>query len=144
MKINQAGLDLIKQAESLQLKAYRCPAGILTIGYGHTGADVHSGLVIIKDQAEQLLKQDVEEFEEGVSHLVDEKKTTDNQFSAMVSLAFNIGLGNFKKSSVLSFHKQCKPSSAAESFNMWNKGGGRVLEGLVKRRKSESKLYLTE
>ena len=144
MKINQAGLDLIKQAESLQLKAYRCPAGILTIGYGHTGPDVHSGMVINKEKAEQLLKQNVEEFEEGVTHLVNDVKTTDNQFSAMVSLAFNIGLGNFKKSSVFSFHRQGKLNSAAESFNMWNKGGGKVLDGLVKRRKDESKLYLTD
>ena len=142
MNINQAGIDLIKHYEGCRLTAYRCPAGILTIGFGHTGPDVRSGQVITEEQAEALLRQDLGKFEEGVSHSLGDAITTESQFSAMVCLAFNIGLGAFKSSSVLRYHRDNKPNSAAQSFLMWNKGGGIVLAGLTRRRNAERELYL--
>lgn len=139
--INAAGLNIIKQAEGLELKAYRCPAHILTIGYGSTGPHVKEGMVITEAQAEELLRSDLRRFEDAVDKAA--PGATDNQFAAMVSLAFNIGEGAFLGSSVLRKHKAGDRVGAAESFKLWNKGGGRVLPGLVKRRAAESQLYRT-
>lgn len=142
MKISQAGLDLIKAFEGLVLKAYTCPAGVLTIGYGHTGPDVYPGLRITADQAEDLLRKDLAKFERGVLMYLDGVPTAQAQFDAMVSLAFNIGLGGFMRSSVLRHHKAGNRLRAAASFLMWVKGGGKTLPGLVRRRNAERKLYL--
>lgn len=142
MKDTKEGLDLIKGFESLQLKAYKCPAGIWTIGYGHTGPDVYEGQVISVDQADMLLKLDVARFENCVN--AQTTKSTPQQFAAMVSLAYNIGEGNFKKSSVLRLHNLGKYAEAAQAFALWNKAGGKVLPGLVKRRAAEAALYLSD
>lgn len=139
--INAAGMNIIKQSEGLELKAYRCPANILTIGYGSTGPHVKEGMVITEAQAEELLRSDLRRFEDAVDRAAPD--ATDNQFSAMVSLAFNIGEGAFIGSSVLRKHKAGDRVGAAESFKLWNKGGGRVLPGLVKRRAAEAQLYRT-
>ena len=92
-RINSAGLVLIQSFEGLRLTAYRCPAGVWTIGYGHTGPDVNPGQRITPAEAEALLRGDLDRFESGVAAAVGNAPTTDNQFAAMVSLAFNIGLG---------------------------------------------------
>lgn len=139
--INKSGLDLVKASEGLRLKAYRCPANILTIGYGSTGSHVKEGMVITEAQAEELLRSDLRRFEDAVAEAL--PSATDNQFSAMVSLAFNIGIGAFLKSTVLRKAKVGEHVAAAEAFKMWNKGGGRVLPGLVKRRAAEAQLYRT-
>lgn len=138
--INAAGLSLIKEFEGLRLKAYKCPAGIWTIGYGHTGRDVTPSQAITEDRAEALLKADLARFELGVERLA--KDANDNQFSAMVSLAFNIGLGAFEGSTVLKRHNLGNKLGASRAFPMWNRGGGKVLPGLVRRREAEAKLYL--
>ena len=143
MKTSQAGLDLIKAFEGLALKAYTCPAGVLTIGYGHTGPDVYPGLRITADQAGELLRKDLAKFERGVMIYLDGAPTTQAQFDAMVSLDFNIGLGGFMRSSVLRHHKAGNRLRAAASFLMWVKGGGKTLPGLVRRRNAERKLYLS-
>lgn len=143
MKTSQAGLDLIKRFEGLRLEAYTCPAGVLTIGYGHTGPDVFAGLMLTADWAEDILRKDLAAFERGVMMYLDGAPTTQNQFDAMVSLAFNIGLGGFMRSSVLRHHKAGNRLRAAASFLMWVRAGGRVMKGLINRRNAERKLYLT-
>src|SRR5262245_6586870 len=95
-RTNDAGVALIKRYEGLSLKAYRCPAGALTIGYGHTG-DVEEGDVITEEAAEELLRQDLRVFETGVERFVT-VKLNDNQFAALVSFVFNVGLGAFARS----------------------------------------------
>jgi lysozyme len=143
MKMNAAGLALIKASEGLRLTAYRCPAGVLTIGYGHTGSDVEAGQKITKQQAEALLASDLVTFERTVGKCAVEADTSINQFSAMVSLAYNIGLKAFQSSSVLRLHRLGDHTRAADAFLMWNKGGGKVLPGLVTRRMKERELYLS-
>lgn len=153
MNINNAGLALIKKAEGLRLKSYLCPAGVPTIGFGHTGPDVHLGQEINEREAEQYLRGDLLRFEHGVEQLLEGCPTTENEFSAMVCLAYNIGLGKkdpgrfaptgFAHSSVLKFHKAGDKTAAANAFLLWNKAGGKVLNGLVKRRNAERDLYVS-
>lgn len=140
--VNQATIDLIKRNEGCELTAYRDSVGVLTIGYGHTGDDVTEGLRITQQQAEALLRQDLEKFQDGVDDLVT-GDASDNQFGAMVSLAFNIGLGNFRTSSVLRNHNAGDHQATADAFLLWNKAGGHVLPGLDRRRHEERALYLT-
>jgi lysozyme len=142
MKISQEGIDLIKEFEGCSLKAYRCPAGILTIGYGHTGKHVTQGMVITQFEAENLLKSDLVRFEEAVTRSAG--PAYQNQFDAMVSLAYNIGTAAFAKSSVARLHSHGQYTGAASAFLLWNKAGGMVLAGLVRRRKAERNLYLGE
>ncbi len=143
MKIDKAGLDLIKHFEGFSLRSYKCPAGVWTIGYGTTGQWVKEGVIITAEMADQLLRDDVAKFERGVERALQGAPTTQNQFSAMVSLAYNIGLGGFQRSSVLRHHRAVNKLRAAASFLMWVKGGGKTLPGLVRRRNAERKLYLS-
>lgn len=140
--INRAGLDIVKQFEGLRLKAYICPAGKLTIGYGSTGPHVKPGMVITQNQADELLRSDLRRFEDKVAELA--PTSTDNQFSAMVSFAFNVGNNAFEESTLLRQHRAGRYTLAAMQFDRWTHGGGRVLPGLVKRRAAERKLYETE
>lgn len=142
--VNQATIDLIKRNEGCELRAYRDSVGVLTIGYGHTGPGVTDGLEITQERAEGLLRADLALFEKGVDDAIDENAdTTDNQFGAMVSLAYNVGLGNFRKSTVIREHNAGNHAGAADAFLMWDKAGGQVLTGLVRRRHEERQLYLT-
>lgn len=138
-QIGAAGLALIKQFEGLELKAYLCPAKVWTIGYGSTGAHVKPGMVITEAQADALLQKDLDRFEDAVAKAM--PGATQNQFDACVSLAFNIGIGAFLKSSVLRLHKIGAHGPASEAFGMWVNGGGRVLPGLQRRRSDEARLY---
>lgn len=145
--INAAGLELIKRNEGCRLKAYPDPAtggDPWTVGYGHTGPDVHPGLVITQARADELLREDLDKFEEGVTNLLDGADTGDNEYAAMICLAYNIGLGNFAKSSVRRRHKAGRFDEAADAFRLWNKAGGRVLAGLTRRREEERALYLKD
>lgn len=137
--INKEGLELVKSFEGCKLTSYLCPAKILTIGFGSTGPHVKPGMTITKDQAEELLRSDLRRFEDAVSAAA--PKATDNQFSAMVSLAFNIGIGALQRSTVLRRHLAGDHAGAADAFLMWNKAGGRVLAGLTRRREAEAALY---
>ncbi len=143
MKTSQAGIDLIKSFEGLVLKAAPCPAGIPTVGYGHTGPEVYNGLRITAEFSEDLLRQDLGRFERGVERLIAGVPTTQAQFDAFVSLAFNIGLGGFQRSSVLRHHRAGNKNMAAASFLMWVKAAGRTLPGLVRRRNAERRMYLS-
>ena len=135
--------SLIKQFEGCRLKAYLCPAGIWTCGYGSTGPDVGPGTVWTQRQAEDRLASDLKTFIDGVAAKLT-VPATPNQHAAMASLAYNIGLGNFGKSSVLRLHNQSDQKGAADAFLMWTKAGGKELLGLVRRRDAERSLYLTE
>jgi len=142
MQISENGLDLIRGSEGLSLKAYVCPAGILTIGYGHTGKDVTPHLVITQDQANQLLRQDVARFETSVNELVT-VPMTQGMFDALVSFAYNLGAGALQSSTLLKKLNAGDKAGAADEFLRWNKANGQVLKGLTVRRESERVLFLS-
>ena len=139
MIVGDAGRQLIQEAEGLRLVAYRCPAGVWTIGYGHTG-DVHEGDRVTRHQAEVILEYDLTKFEQAVTRLA--PKATANQFSACVSLAFNIGIEAFSKSTLLKELNAGRIQNAAEQFAFWRLAAGQVQPGLVKRRAAERALFL--
>jgi lysozyme len=146
-RISGRGLALIEEMEGCALAAYPDPGSggdPWTIGFGHTGVDVHEGLTITQDQAEALLRQDVARFERGVAALVAGHPTTQNQFDALVSFAFNLGLGALTGSSLLRLHRLSAYGAAAGEFGKWTHVGGRVLPGLVRRRAAEAALYRGE
>ncbi|AGN34073.1 endolysin [Aeromonas phage pIS4-A] len=143
MKLSQRGIDLIKQLEGYSSKAYPDPAtggAPWTIGYGTTKG-VKPGMVITAQQAEKMLRDDVAKFESGVSSLIT-APTTQGQFDAMVSLAYNIGLGNFGKSTLLKKHNARCYTCAADQFRVWNRANGKVMNGLTKRRAAEREVYM--
>lgn len=140
MNINEDGLDLIKSFETLMLSAYICPAGIPTIGWGHT-LNVKMGTSISREQADNYLKSDVSASEREVNRLV-KSKLTENQFSALVSFVYNCGPGNFQKSTLLKkVNINPNDKSIETEFYKWSNGGGKVLNGLIRRRKAEASLY---
>lgn len=133
----------VAQFEGLELKAYRCPAGIWTIGYGHTGPDVHEGMVITKDEALALLGKDL------ASHVLQASgyiavDVTQNQFIALTSFIYNIGVGAFRDSTLLKLLNRGDIQGAADQFLLWNKAGGKVLAGLTRRREAERALFLKD
>ena len=142
--INPAGLDLIKRNEGVRLVSYQDVAGIWTIGYGHTPAS--PGQVIDMAEAERLLVNDLNLAASAVTDATGAVQATDNQFSAMVSLAFNIGIGGFRTSSVVRHHLAGEFLAAADAFLLWNKahvdGALVVVPGLARRRGEERVLYL--
>lgn len=145
MKTSKAGLDLVKKWEGCKLTAYKCPANVWTIGYGHTSAagepKVVQGMKISADEAERILAQDLVKYEQAVERAIT-RPMTQPQFDAMTSLCFNIGQGAFAGSSVARRFNEGNISGAADAFLMWNKAGGRVLTGLENRRKDERAHFL--
>jgi len=139
MRTNKAGVDLIRQFEGCKLQTYVCPAGVPTIGYGHTGRDVKLGMKITQDQAEGFLVSDLRLFEQGVEQLC--PVCTPNQFSALVSFAYNLGLESLKTSTLRRMHNEGEYAAAQAQFARWNRAGGRILPGLVRRRACEAALY---
>lgn len=145
--INEASLEIIKEFEGCRLKAYKCPAGVWTIGYGTTdgavtGVTPHEGMVITQGQAERYLKLAVEKFAAAIKPAITQP-INENEFGAFVSLAYNIGSGAFKKSSALRHFNAGDKAKAADAILMWNKAGGKVLAGLTRRRAAERALFLT-
>jgi len=143
MKTNEAGLALIRQFEGCRLKAYKCPAGVWTIGYGWTHG-VKPTDQWTQAQAEEMLVKGLDQYENAVQSAIGAHSTTINQFSALVSICYNIGAGNFVKSSMLRHHKAGDYQKAADAFLLWNKASGKVLNGLIKRRQAERALYLED
>lgn len=141
MKINQKGINLIKTFEGCKLKAYQDQGGVWTIGYGWA-QNVHPNDVWEQGHADYMLIKALDQFEHAVTAGIGISKTTNNQFSAMVSLAYNVGQGNFVKSSLLKHHKAGEYAEAADSFLMWDKVAGRSNAGLARRRRAERSLYL--
>lgn len=145
MNISNKGIEfLIKEEGGIKLKAYKCQAGVLTIGVGHTGKDVKEEMEITKEKAIELLKSDLRRFEEAVNKSI---KITlkQHEFDALVSLAFNIGCAAFSNSTVVKkINMGAKMCEVEEAWKMWRKGGGKVLPVLVARRGREIKLYRGE
>lgn len=139
--ISDKGLSLIKQFEGIKLTAYKCPAGIWTVGYGSTGPHVKEGTKISQQEADALLLHDVERFEVAVRALC--PITTQGQFDALVSFSFNLGENSLRESTLRRLHNEGEYTKAADQFPRWNKAGGRVLAGLTKRRAAERELYLS-
>ena len=140
MKTSIIGRNLIKTFEGYRENAYLDPVGIWTIGYGHTGG-VKEGDTVTEAGADALLQQDLKAAENTVN--ATGLKLSQLQFDALVSLVFNIGSGNFNSSTLLKKLKEnTAPGDAIEKWwKAWNKGGGKVLPGLVKRRAAEYTLY---
>ena len=134
------GINLIKSFEGFRATAYVCPAGILTIGYGTTSG-VKRGMVITEAQAEVLLRKDLTKFEDAINKLV-KVPLTQNQFDALSSLVYNIGLGNLASSTLLKKLNEGDYQGAADQFPRWNRAAGRVLAGLTRRRAAERALWL--
>lgn len=137
-RIGQAGLALIKQYEGCRLAAYRCAAGVWTIGYGHT-AGVHSGMTITQAQADAYLQQDIAKFEGYVNNPAYVPITANlnqNQFDALVSFAFNLGAGNLRK-----LCKGRTVAQIAQAMTQYCKANGKVLAGLKRRRAAEQALF---
>lgn len=149
MNISDNGVELIKKHESFRNNVYLCPAGIPTIGYGNTyyenGRKVKmSDPAISKKEGLKLLKTIVKQFEDGVNELV-EVELNQNQFDAIVSFVYNVGLSAFKNSTLLKrINNNPFDEDIKYQFSRWNKSNGKVLKGLKKRRNSESYLYFTE
>ena len=141
------GIPLIKRFEGLKLKAYLCPAKLPTIGYGSTyyenGSKVQLGDVITIDRADKLLFNTVAEFEKQVDTVVT-SSINDNQLGALTSFAFNVGMGNFRRSTLLRL-VNANPNNPAirTEFMKWTRANNQVLKGLVTRRQAEADLYFT-
>jgi len=144
VNISKNGLDLIKHFEGCYLNAYKCPADVWTIGYGHTGNVGHTkiveGMKICQCTADVLLKNDLNVFEKAVGELV-KVKLSQSQFDALVSFAFNVGSGALKRSTLLRKLNAGNYVDAANEFHRWNKAKGKVLKGLSRRRASEAYLF---
>lgn len=139
MKISQEGVNLIKHFEGCRLEAYKCPAGVWTIGYGHTKG-VKEGDAIEQEAAEAFLIEDLEAFEQAVARLV-KVPITQQQFDALVSFTFNLGAGNLAASTLLRKLNNYQYAEVPEQMMRWVKAGGQVLDGLVRRRAAEAALF---
>jgi lysozyme len=148
MKISKKGIDLIKKYEGFSKVPYVCPAGVPTIGYGNTfypdGKKVTmADKPITEEQATQLLVVVVDDFAKKVKALL-KQPLTENQFNSVVSFAYNLGVGALSKSTLLKkINANPNDKTIRDEFLKWNKAGGKVLNGLVKRRLEESDLYFT-
>ena len=141
MNTSPKGIALIKEFEGLRLKAYLCPGGVWTIGYGHT-AGVKPGMVISEAQAEEYLKADLIAFERYLNGLG--LALNQNQFDALVSFIYNVGTGNFSNSTLLrKVRANPQDNSIMDEFLRWVYSKGRVLPGLQRRRLAEMKLYFS-
>lgn len=153
-KTGKAGIDLMHSFEGCEKKrpdgrfeAYLCPAKVWTIGWGSTGLDpfnggkIGKGTVWTQEQCDTRFEQHLLQFERAVLEGLAGRPASQAQFDAMVSLAYNIGPDAFKNSTLLRMHRAGDYPGAAKQFLRWNKGGGRVLKGLVRRREAEAALY---
>lgn len=140
MTTSDKGIALIKKYEGCRLKAYKCPAGVWTIGYGHTRGVVE-GQAITQEIADQLLREDVAPVEKQINALGINLRQ--GQFDALVSFIFNLGIGNFNSSTLKRKILAKSPDREIQAeFLKWNKAAGKVLPGLVKRREDEAALWI--
>lgn len=144
MKTSRTGIDLIKRFEGFEPGAYLCPAGVWTIGYGHT-ASVHEGQTCTREQAERWLHADLKNAENAVNALEPARPLKQGEFDALVSFVYNLGTGNFMKSTLRM--KVCaNPDNPTirDEFRKWIYADGRIQPGLVTRREAEADLYFME
>jgi len=158
--ISQAALEMIKHHEGVRLRAYRCPARLWTIGVGHVIDQNHIKVPFAQrlelalpagwdrpfsmEEVDAILAKDLESFERGVVRLCPGSLDNQSHLDALVSFAFNVGLGNLQRSTIRMRYNRADYSGAAESFMDWTKAAGKVLPGLVKRREAERALFLSD
>jgi len=144
MKTSPDGLKLIKDFEGKRLQAYLCPAGVWTIGYGHTDAagppKVVPGMVITAREADEILSRDIRKYERAVNEAVT-VYLSQNQFDALVSFCYNVGTGAFRKSTLVRKLNRGDYGSVPGELMKWNKAGGKELAGLTRRRRAEAALW---
>ena len=144
MRISENGIEFIRQLEGEKLTAYPDIVGIWTIGVGHTGfvdgKPVARGMAITKEKSKELLTADLKRFESAVNDAV-KVTLTQNQFDALVSLAFNIGEGAFARSTLVNKLNAGDKKGAAGQFLVWKNAGGRVSQGLLNRRQKEKAMF---
>lgn len=144
---SRACYETIKEFESCELEAYPDPGSggdPWTIGWGSTGPGIRKGVTWTQAQADERLKEDVAKFADGVRNLLGGAATSQQEFDALVSFAYNVGLGNLGSSTLLKLHKAGDKVGAAKQFARWDKAAGRTLRGLTRRREAEAKLYRGE
>ena len=139
MEASKEGIALIKKFEGCKLEAYKCSAGVWTIGYGHT-TGVKEGDVCTQEEAEKLLRGDIFKFEEYVQDSV-KVDLDQSQFDALVAWTFNLGPGNLRSSTMLKKLNNGEYESVPFEMRRWNKAGGKTLDGLIRRRQAESLLF---
>ncbi|MDY3116001.1 MAG: lysozyme [Sutterella sp.] len=138
----QEAASFIKPLEGLRLKAYKCPADVYTIGYGHT-AHVTEGMTITEGEADKLLIEDLLRFKASMIPLI-KVPVTLGQFVALMSFTYNVGIGNFKQSTLLRKLNEGDDHDASFEFSRWIKANGHILGGLVKRRTAERAMFDSE
>ena len=158
MKVSPAAIQMIKHHEGVRTRPYRCPALLWTVGVGHVIDPSHAAVKyeerrtlpipegwdrsLSMGEVDAILAQDLGRFERGVARLCPAAVGHQGRFDALVSFAFNVGLGNLQRSSLRMKINRGEFEEAADEFMKWTKAGGRVLPGLVKRRQDERALYL--
>ena len=158
MKVSAAAIRMIKHHEGVRTRPYRCPALLWTVGVGHVIDPSHAAVkyeerrslsipagwdrTLTMDEVDAILAQDLAKFERGVARLCPASVNHQGQFDALVSLSFNIGLGNVQRSSIRMRYNRGDIEGAADAFLMWTKAAGKVLTGLVKRRNDERAMFL--
>ena len=142
LKTSQEGISLIKSFEGCELTAYRCSANVPTIGFGHT-AGVSDGDTCTQEEAENMLAEDLEEFEDYVKNYV-ESELQQNEFDALVAWTYNLGPANLKESTMLKELNSGNFEEVPRQMKRWNRAGGEVLDGLIRRREAESRLFKGE
>lgn len=136
---------MLKRHEGCRLTAYRCPAGVWTIGYGHTGDDVREGMTITQREAERLLADDLRKFEEEVERVMAGVSLTQGQFDALTVFAYNVGPSAFRNSTLARMvRKNPNNPLIRGEFRRWIRAKGEVLPGLVRRREEEANVYFGE
>ena len=139
MQISQEGLALIKKFEGCELEAYKCPAGVWTIGYGHIKG-VQEGNKITKEEAEYMLQEEMIEYEGYVNDMVD-VELNQSQYDSLCAWVYNLGPNNFRNSTLLTVLNQERYSEVPQEIKRWNKASGEVLDGLIRRREAEALLF---
>lgn len=136
-------LELIKKYEGFSSQAYKCPAGVWTVGWGHTGRDINKDTILTREEAELMLKKDVANLQEQILFLLDDKPSM-NELDALTSLVYNVGLGAFKRSRLLKrINLKENGELISKEWIEFNKVNGKVVKGLLRRRAEEICLYFT-
>lgn len=144
MRISKEGINFIKSLEGFSSKPYKCSANILTIGYGHTGKDVLENMVVSKKVAEAILVNDLIDFEDNLNSIVRPSiNLNQNQFDALISLSYNIGMQAIAESTLIKVLNNAEYKKAANHFLDWIRAGTNIIPGLINRRLKERKLFLT-
>ncbi len=141
MKVSDEGIEMIKRFEGCKLVGYLDSVGVATVGVGHTGPKVYEGMHITQEEADELLRHDLEWVEKCINQHVT-VELTQNEFDALASFVFNLGCGAFRKSTLLKKLNHGDRSGASREFHKWNHAGHKVLAGLTRRREAEAERFM--